>query len=63
MEDAFLEDFFLEDDDLDIVAVLELLGGFLVGGPYLTNFPRIVISHQNEDEELSWGVERGLQPA
>ena len=51
MEDAFLDlDSFLEHD-LDIVAVLGLLGGFLEGGLYSQ---KIVISHQNEDEELLW---------
>ena len=54
MEDAALDlDSFLEDD-LDIVAVLGLLGGFLEGGPYLVNSQKSVISHRSEDEELLW---------
>ena len=53
--------FFLVDsleDDLDIVAALELLGGwpgdFLEGGSCLRSSQR-VSSHQNEDGELLWG--------
>ena len=63
VEDAFLEDP-LDDlggaleDDLDIAAVLALLGGwladFLEGDPYLRS-SQSVSSGQNEDGELLWG--------
>ena len=62
MRDAFLEDP-LDDlggalgDDLDIAAVLALLGGwqadFLEGDPYLRS-SQSVSSGQNEDGELLW---------
>ena len=62
MEDAFLEDP-LDDlggaleDDLDIAAVLALLGGwladFLEAGPCLRS-SQSVSSGRNEDGELLW---------